>query len=134
MFASASFSIYIGFFMLIFSPSERAVLECLVFSSFFSFMLTVSGPDWVRSLSISDVREMSERVRDRCAWMIFGPILDAMIFGILLACYAGILAALAEISEVLVFLAVLPGIFLVGKGGLGVRNDIVEGCRRAPRG
>jgi hypothetical protein len=57
-----------------------------------------------------------------------------MIFGILLACYAGILAALAEISEVLVFLAVLPGIFLVGKGGLGVRNDIVEGCRRAPRG
>ncbi|MDP6502628.1 MAG: hypothetical protein QF886_03390 [Planctomycetota bacterium] len=130
MFASASFSIYIGLLMLMVSPSdERAVSECLAFSSFLSFLLTVSGIDWVRLLKISDIRLTAERYGARCSWMIIGPILDTMAFGMSLICYIVVLAVLGDISRVLVIFAFLPGIFFVGKAGLLLRSGIVHSAQ-----
>ncbi|MDP6113411.1 MAG: hypothetical protein QGF00_13495 [Planctomycetota bacterium] len=130
MFASASFSIYIGLLMLMVSPSdERAVFECLAFSSFLSFLLTVSGIDWVRLLKISDIRVASERYGARCAWMIIGQIFDLVVFGTLLTCYILYLSAIAQVSAVLGMLSIVPGIFLVGLTGLQVRSSIMGSTR-----
>ena len=130
MFTSVSFSLCIGLFMLMFSPAEgQEVNQCLVFSTAASFLITVCGADWVQSLKIPGIRETSERLLLRCTGMIFGPIMDLVIFGSGFFACAVFFSFIAQISGVLVILT-LPLTFFVGTMCHCVRNDLMKACRR----
>jgi hypothetical protein len=138
MCASSAFSLYTGIIqMMITSPSDSNFVPLLFFSSCVSFMITVSGADWAQSTNVPAIKETGRRFRKRCVLMVVGPIIDCMVFGILLAFYFTALYFFALLGSLLgeagawllVLIAFLPGLYWVGKIGLLIRQDFLVDYR-----
>ncbi|MDP6502629.1 MAG: hypothetical protein QF886_03395 [Planctomycetota bacterium] len=136
MCASASFSIYIGLFFLMFPPAhERDAIPLLIVSSCLSFVIAASGADWVQSLKIADIEETSGRFALRCFFMVAGPVVDFLVFGILLIVYSMCVAVIGLIGVSIlgtgeiwipVLLFGFLGLLYVGRAGLHIRNSVMD--------